>query len=247
MSPMSTMTERSARKRGDPHELDLQRLPIVIAVTGHRDPHPHDNGILTKAIDSIFSELQERYPATPLLLLTSLAEGADQLAAEAARRRSIPYRVPIPMPLEVYRRDFTSVEDLVRFDELLQEADGPPYAMPFFESNDAANISDPQRRSHQYALLAAHLGRAAHAYIALWDGVPSHKTVGGTAQAVRFRVLGVPIRYRRKSCIDPSETGPIYHVYTRRSSESDCRRCSLNPRSRLSFTRTRRALQGARR
>jgi hypothetical protein len=45
--------------------------------------------------------------------------------------------------------------------------------------------------------------------------------VGGTAQAVRFRVLGVPIRYRRTSCIDPSETGPIYHVYTRRSAGPD--------------------------
>jgi hypothetical protein len=199
-----------------PHALDLQRLPIVVAVTGHRDLRPDDEPILANAVDAIFAELQQKYPSTPLLLLTPLAEGADQLAAEVAARRSIPYRVPIPMPLEKYREDFAAPERLARFDELLCAADGPPYEMPFFESNDAANIGDERRRSHQYAVLAAHLGRAAHVLIALWDGVPS-QTVGGTAQAVRFRVLGVPSRYRQQSCIEAPETGPVYHVYTTRS------------------------------
>ena len=200
-----------------PRELDVQRLPIVIGVTGHRDLRPQDEPVLAKAIDGIFAELQQKYPSTPLLLLTPLAEGADQLAAEVARRRSIPYRVPIPMPLKHYREDFAAPERLARFEELLRQADGPPYAMPFAESNDAANIGDERRRSHQYALLAAHLGRAAHVLIALWDGVPS-QTTGGTAQAVRFRVLGAPRRYRQNSSvIDAPETGPVYHVYTTRT------------------------------
>jgi hypothetical protein len=202
-----------------PQELDLQRLPIVVAVTGHRDLRPGDEPILAQAIDTIFAQFQKRYPSTPLLLLTPLAEGADQLAAEAARRRSIPYRVPIPMPLQNYREDFPSPVALARFEELLSAADGPPYVMPFFESNTAANISDARRRAHQYALLAAHLGRASHVFIALWDGVPSG-TVGGTAQAVRFRVLGTPSRYHQKSFIDAPETGPVYQVYTTRSANS---------------------------
>jgi hypothetical protein len=56
-------------------------------------------------------------------------------------------------------------------------------------------------------LLAAHLGRTAHVLVALWDGIPS-APIGGTAQAVRFRELGVPKRYlRAPSIIDAPEIG----------------------------------------
>ena len=196
-----------------------QRLPIVIGVTGHRDVPPEHEAALAAALDALFGQLQNEYPSTPLLLLTPLAEGADQLAARVARRRSIPYRVPLPMPLDSYRNDFPAGERRARFEELLREADGSPYAMPFFETNDAANVADPVRRAEQYALLAAHLARAAHVMIAFWDGVAS-QAVGGTAQAVRFRVLGVPKRYRSTaSVIDAPETGPVHHIYTPRGGE----------------------------
>ena len=194
-----------------------QRLPIVIGVTGHRDVRPEHEAALAAALDNIFGQLQTEYPSTPLLLLTPLAEGADQLAAEVARRRSIPYRVPLPMPLDSYRDDFPAGARRARFEELLHAADGAPYAMPFFETNDAANVADSVRRAEQYALLAAHLARAAHVLVALWDGVAT-QTIGGTAQAVRFRVLGVPKRYRStSSVIDAPETGPVHQIYTPRS------------------------------
>jgi hypothetical protein len=198
-----------------------QRLPIVIGVTGHRDVRPENEPVLAEALDAIFTRLETGYPSTPLLLLTPLAEGADQLAAEVARRRSIPYRVPLPMPLADYRQDFPAGPRLARFDELLRCADGAPYAMPYFESNDVTNVAEPARRAHQYALLAAHLARVSHVLIAMWDGVASD-TVGGTAQAVRFRVLGVPKRYRpTNSVIDAPETGPVHHIYTARSTDAE--------------------------
>ena len=202
-----------------PAELDLQRLPIVVAVTGHRHLRPGDEPVLAQAVDDIFAELQRAYPSTPLLLLTPLAQGADQLAAEVAQRRSIPYRVPIPMPLPCYREDFTAPEHLARFEELLRAADGPPYAMPFFQSNTETNLGDESRRAHQYALVAAHLARSAHIMIALWDGLPSQR-VGGTAQAVRFRVLGVPRQYGRASIVDAAESGPVYQVYAARRNDT---------------------------
>jgi hypothetical protein len=197
-------------------DVRTRRLPIVVGITGHRDLRPQDEPALATAVDEIFARLQAAYPSTPLLLLTPLAEGADWLAADVARRRSIPYRVPLPMPLANYREDFDTAEGLARFDELLRGADGPPYELPFFETNNASNLGDGTRRAHQYALLAAHLGRAAHVLIALWDGVPS-PLVGGTAQAVRFRVLGVPNRYlAAPSVIDAPETGPVHHIYAPR-------------------------------
>jgi hypothetical protein len=120
------------------------------------------------------------------------------------------------MPLEQYRDDFSDAERRANFEALLQRADGPPYDIAFYGDTVAANVRDGTRRAHQYALLASHLSRAAHVLIALWDGVPSG-TIGGTAQAVRFRVLGVPECYRRRSYIDAPETGPVYHIWTPRA------------------------------
>ena len=197
-----------------------QRLPIVIGVTGHRDLRPQDESALAAALEAIFADLKAAYPSTPLLLLTPLAEGADQLAARVARRLAIPYRVPLPMPLENYREDFAGSARLAAFDELLHDADGPPYAMPFFESNDAMTVGERERRAQQYALLAAHLAGASHVLVAFWDGVAS-ETTGGTAQAVRFRALGVPERYlQAKSLLDAPETGSVHHIYTPRSTNA---------------------------
>lgn len=200
-------------------DTSFQRLPIVIGVTGHRDVRPSDEPALATALEKIFARLQADYPYTPLLLLTPLAEGADRLAAEVALRLAIPYRVPLPMPLGNYREDFAGASR-TRFERLLAAADGPPYEMPFFDTNDAQNVREPARRAEQYAVLAVHLGRASHLLIALWDGVPSER-IGGTAQAVRFRVLGAPERYLPvRSVIDAPETGPVHHVYAARSTNA---------------------------
>jgi hypothetical protein len=205
-----------------PSEPLVRRLPIVVGVTGHRDVGPRDVPILAEAIGAVFSELQRAYPSTPLLLLTPLAQGADCIAAEVAQRRAIPYRVPLPMPLEAYRTDFSG-ESLARFDDLLAQADGAPYEMPFFEDNTAGNISEPERRAHQYALVGAHLARTAHVLIALWDGVAS-SNVGGTAQTVRFRALGIPRRYGyTTSVIEAPQTGSLYHIYTARTVQAALR------------------------
>jgi hypothetical protein len=117
-------------------DVGFRRLPIVVGITGHRHLRPQDEAALAAAVDEILARLQSAYPSTPLLLLTPLAEGADWLAADVARRRSIPYRVPLPMPLANYREDFAGPERLARFDELLRGAahvssrgfPGPPTA-----------------------------------------------------------------------------------------------------------------------
>ena len=57
-------------------------LSLVIGVTGHRDLCPEDREALEARVRAIFVELQNRYPATPLVLLSPLAEGADRLAVQ---------------------------------------------------------------------------------------------------------------------------------------------------------------------
>jgi hypothetical protein len=197
----------------------LRGLPIIVGVTGHRDLRAEDLAELERAVGRILDQLRADYPTTPLLALTPLAEGADRLLARVAIARNISYLVPLPLPLAQYCQDF-SPASRSEFGELLRGAVGS-YAMPFVRDNDPENVAEPDRRAHQYALVGAHIARASHVLIALWDGEQS-TAVGGTAEIVRFRCYGVPGHYlHRTSVLDAPETGCVYHVYAPRFAQQD--------------------------
>ena len=136
-SPRIVSGSRSARTR----------LPIIVGVTGHRDPRPEDAEALRAAIGAIFHRFNNDYPATPLLALTPLAAGSDRLFAREAIARNIPFRVPLPLPLDVYRKDFNP-QELADFENLLLAADAEPYEVGFVDGNDAENVVDPVRRAN---------------------------------------------------------------------------------------------------
>jgi hypothetical protein len=192
-------------------------LPIIVGVTGHRDIREADVPALEAAVAGLFAELRAGYPTTPLMVLSPLAEGADQLVARVAAREGIRYRVPLPMPADEYRRDFSGTA-LREFDRLLAGADAS-YVIRYFPGNNDENVAEPERRAEQYALVGAHLTRASHALIALWNGEESG-AIGGTAQIVHFRLYSVPSKYLVKaSVLDAADTGPVWHIYAPRVSD----------------------------
>jgi hypothetical protein len=207
-------------KSARPRRHGYGQLPIIVGVTGHRDPRPEDSPLLEAAIERILDGLVRDYPATPLLILSPLAEGADRILVRIAEARNLPYIVPMPLPRNEYRRDF-SPQGQVEFDRLLAGAQNA-YVMPYFGDNDAGNVHDPARRAHQYALVGAHVARAAHVLIALWDGTPS-RTVGGTAAIVRYRCYGAPREYQQpgSSLLDAPQVGAVHQVYTPRAEAPD--------------------------
>ena len=81
---------------------DAGRIPIVVGVTGHRALRPEDRETLLGAVERELTKLRQQVPNSPLLLLTSLAEGADLLCADAARALGIPVAVALPMAAEDY-------------------------------------------------------------------------------------------------------------------------------------------------
>src|SRR5689334_3508341 len=84
------------------------RLPLVIGVTGHRDLRNQDIPALEHEVAAIITTLRTDYlhGETPLIVLSSLAEGADRLAARVALAHGAQLIAPMPMPVEEYRRDF---------------------------------------------------------------------------------------------------------------------------------------------
>ena len=104
----------------------MPAVPIVLGLVGHRDLRPGDRDVLKQRLNEIFQQFRDAYPQTPLVLLSALAEGADQLAAEAALDSGVFVRAPLPFPPEIYRQStsFDTDDSRRRLDELLAESAG---------------------------------------------------------------------------------------------------------------------------
>jgi len=96
-------------------------LPLVVGFTGHRAFPGEDVSMIKQRVGEIYSTLRKKYPSTAIVLLTSLAEGADRFGAHIAYELGIPFIVPLPMKKEIYMEDFTSEESKREFLDLLQK------------------------------------------------------------------------------------------------------------------------------
>lgn len=200
-------------------------LPLVIGVTGHRDLRPENIGRLGEEIGKVFAALNERCPNTPLVLLSSLAEGADRVAAEVAVRSKSGLMVVLPMPLRHYEEDFQPPNALPRpdgaesaldeFRRLLNAAAGV-IELPLVMTEEEVR-GGPARRALHYEQVGAFIALHSQVLLALWDGVSPPK-VGGTSEVVHFQLNGVPKRYAPlRTPLDPLDSGPVYHLVTPRA------------------------------
>jgi len=182
------------------------QVPLTIGVTGHREIAEDCTSSLEAAVDAIFAKLREKAPDAPLLLLTSLAEGADRLVARLAQERhGAELLVVLPRAAQDYREDFASPDSKAEFDRLLASARlvvAPP--------EDAADATAGYAWAGHFTALHSHL------LVALWDGEAAHGR-GGTAEIVRAKLKG---RYAGRNDDEPlryDEGGAVAHVITARA------------------------------
>ena len=181
-------------------------LPLVVALGGHRDLREEDVPTLEARVREALSDLRRRHPHTPLVLLCSLAEGADRLGARVALALGIGLVASLPLPREEYERDFTTPASRAEFADLLGRA------------RDWFAVSTPpgSTREHAYARAAAYITQRSQLVIALWDGEPAHHEAG-TAALARFALAGVPEGYGEpRSPLDTAECRPVAHIVTPR-------------------------------
>ena len=191
-------------------------LPLMIGITGHRDLREEDRERLADQIRKIFADLQNRYPATPLFLLSPLAEGADRLAAHVALEMGMHLAVPLPMSRDEYEHDFATPESRSEFDTLLKQAERSFDLCSGAANPEAIKPKTKEGRNQLYAQVGAYIARHSQILIALWDGVDSQEQ-GGTANVVRFKLQGVPPPYAPPpNPLDAVESGPVYIISTPR-------------------------------
>jgi hypothetical protein len=202
------------------------RLPLVIGATGHRDLREEDVPALERAVAAAIERLKRDYlnndPETPIIVLSSLAEGADQLIARVAMDQGAKLIAPLPMEPDEYRRDFVpglKPNAAEEFDRLKSKALAAP-AMRLAEGNTAENVREESRRSRQYREVGLFIVRHCHVLIALWNGDESTTAIGGTAEVVRFKRDGIPLEVSEsaQAALDAPEIGPVIHIVTPRAS-----------------------------
>ena len=200
--------------------LDIDRsriaIPLVVAVTGHRDLVPEEVPMIRQKVRTLLGDLAIRYPNRRLRVMSPLAEGADRLVAEEALAAGIELIVPLPMPREIYGTDFESDESREAFVRLCDRAD-EILELPLAKDNKLEDITKHgEARNLQYAQLGVFLCAHCHVLLALWDGKYTDD-LGGTGQVVRFHHDDIMPGYAERSVgsqqmLVDDESDLVYHI-----------------------------------
>jgi hypothetical protein len=202
------------------------RLPLVIGATGHRDLRDENILQLKRIVADVIEDLKRTYlrgdTETPIIVLSSLAEGADRLIAQVALDHGATLIAPLPMPPDEFRRDFEpglKPDAAAEFDRLKDQAIATPVMRYVAGSSPEAVRDDETKRALQYREVGLFIVRHCHVLIALWNGDEKNLAVGGTTEVVSFKRDGIPLDVARsvRASLDAPEIGPVVHVVTPRT------------------------------
>ncbi len=190
-------------------------VPFIVAVTGHRDLVADEIPILRSRIRDCLFSLRYEYPSRIIVVMSSLADGADRLVAEEALQLGMPLSVVLPMPRVLYEEDFTP-DSLEQFAELCGKA-AEIFELPLLPGATQRSIAESgPNRTRQYAQLGVFLSAHCHVLLALWDGKGSD-LLGGTAATIQFHRHDVMPGYTprvtsSKLNLTEDESDLVYHV-----------------------------------
>ncbi|MEO5829154.1 MAG: hypothetical protein ABIQ36_01140 [Rhodanobacter sp.] len=164
-------------------------VPLVIGVTSHRNIPAREIEPIRLQVRELLGQLQQDFPALPLLVLSALAEGGDQLVAEEALAAGARLVAPLPLPRELYTQDFHHASAHGAFDSLCDRAQ--VIELPLLQGSSRQDIESPgAKRDRQYGQAGIFIARHCHLLLAIWDGKPSVR-LGGTAQVVHYFLSSV--------------------------------------------------------
>jgi hypothetical protein len=197
--------------------------PFIIGITGHHDIQPEDIEALRTSFNNLLDQLAKLIPNTQIRVISSMADGADRIAASVAIERGILVEAVFPLTWKDYQHDFSDVSrqevqtmlktDGVRVREL----------SPLEGTRDDA-----------YVGLSDFLCRNSNLLVAFWDGRVITKK-GGTSDTVH-RFIGMQLKVEEDCPVnliksDGSEDSRrfIFWIPSRRISSADEHMVESNP------------------
>jgi hypothetical protein len=204
-------------------------VPLVVAVTGHRDLIERELPALRERVSAFMADLERRYPDLPVVVMSGLATGADSLVVEEALALGLKVIAALPMPRSFYAEDFATGPERARFHELCARAH-EIIELPFTPGNTADLAREHgHNRDRQYAQLGVFLSAHCHVLLALWDGRNSGE-LGGTTAVVNFHQNDMMPGYTSRAAANQrmladDESDLVYHIVCSRARPGGpCRR-----------------------
>ena len=211
----------------------IGRVAVVVGITGKRDIKGKDEAV-REALRQALGELDARFPNTPKILLSALAEGADTIAAEEALARSSWQVVaPLPLRLDLYLQDFAAPAadhlgkllehpnvDMLELDPLVDPTTGKAFEVSELSRRpDGSN----ENRSLHYEQVGLFIAQNCALMLAVMPADERPGRVGGTARVVDYRLRGKPDRdarsvlehsnvLRKPILLDRANTGPVWLI-----------------------------------
>ncbi len=169
---------------------------VRIGVTGHRVLA--DASRIKAGIEEALRRIEAASPGSSVVVVSPLAEGADRVVAAHVLDRHPEARLLaiLPMPADVYAKDFASPQSRAEFEQLLGRA------------TCCIELPTAPTRGESYKAAGAAVLDQSDILIAVWDGKKGQGR-GGTAAIVRLaRERGVPIAWVHAGNRNPHTNEP---------------------------------------
>ena len=155
-----------------------QLIPLTVGLIGHRKLPPQELDGLIAEFDDFLAGLLDSFKHTPILLLTSLAEGADRIALRSRFRDSLTICAALPFEIADYRSDFQGEASLKNFEDSLSRVD---QCIEAFSSD-----SKSSQRDLDYRRCANWISDRSNILVAIWNGKFNDEP-GGTSDTINYR------------------------------------------------------------
>lgn len=186
--------------------MHINKLPIILGVTGHRNIGKIDYENLKVSVRKIFDYLEKEYSSTPIVILSPLADGADRLVVEVSLeskyKDKINTIIPLPFNEDIYIQTFgkgilekddelfnqKSILEYENLKHMLKENNSlqPSFIEMEFDRKayDNANEEEKQQiRRIQYSKVGEYVAIHSNILIAL-ENINSEKKEGGTSEII---------------------------------------------------------------
>lgn len=206
--------------------------PLIVGVTSHRNIPAREIEPIRQRVRDLFAQLQRDFPGLPLIVLSALAEGGDQLVAEEALAAGARLIAPLPLPQDLYRNDFHEASVRERFEFLCSRAQLVDLAG--LAQTPRQSIQSPGlARNCQYARAGVYIASHCHLLLAIWDGKATGR-LGGTSQIVQYHLTGtlpglIERRRAAQYVLGGGDESLLYHIVCSREDRNGEPAAGLQP------------------
>lgn len=206
--------------------------PLVVGVTSHRNIPAREIEPIRQLVRDFLAQLRREFPQLPLVVLSALAEGGDQLVAQEALAQGARLVAPLPLPPDMYVDDFADPVVRASFDALSRQAE--IVLLPKLMDQPRHAIGAPgMPRDRQYAKAGVYIASHCHVLLAIWDGKASGR-LGGTAQIVDYHLTGalpglIDRRRDTRHVLGGGDESLLYHIVCSREGADGAPAAGLLP------------------